>query len=135
LFKIGQVEASEDGDYEKMHFRNWFLWAVHDNLLDPKLFYCGCVPSQVYISGQNNRYWQSINLRHTIELFLHHQKIGVCCVPCNRTYLFWTEQCPPLFLSIREEERRYGYCMQNCTIAHTHTHTLMHTHTHCLLLH
>jgi hypothetical protein len=25
LFKIGQVEASEDGDYEKMHFRNWFL--------------------------------------------------------------------------------------------------------------
>jgi ferritin len=35
--KITQVEVTEKRDYERTNFCNWFLQAVHDGVLDPKL--------------------------------------------------------------------------------------------------
>jgi hypothetical protein len=37
-YKITQVKVIEEGDYgRRTHFCNWFLQAVHDGVLDPKL--------------------------------------------------------------------------------------------------
>jgi hypothetical protein len=36
-YKIRQVQAIEDDDYERTQFCNWFLQAIYDGLLDPKL--------------------------------------------------------------------------------------------------
>jgi DNA-binding MurR/RpiR family transcriptional regulator len=37
-YKITQVQVSEECDYRRRtHFCNWFLQAVHDSVLDPKL--------------------------------------------------------------------------------------------------
>jgi hypothetical protein len=37
-YKTTQVEVTEEGNYKRrIHFCNWFLWAVHDDVLDPKL--------------------------------------------------------------------------------------------------
>jgi hypothetical protein len=36
--KIIQAQAIQEGNYRsKTHFCNWFLWAVDDGVLDPKL--------------------------------------------------------------------------------------------------
>jgi hypothetical protein len=38
--KITQVQVIEEGDYgRRTHFCNWFLQAVHDGVLDPKLMF------------------------------------------------------------------------------------------------
>jgi hypothetical protein len=38
LYRITQVQAIEEGDYRRaVHFHDWFLWAVLDSVLDPKL--------------------------------------------------------------------------------------------------
>jgi hypothetical protein len=53
-----------------MQFCNWFLWAAHDGVLNPKFQFfideawfdlSGC------ITTQNNRYWGSINPRQNFE--------------------------------------------------------------------
>jgi hypothetical protein len=37
-YKIIQVQVTEEGDYgRRTHFCNWFLQAVHDGVLDPRL--------------------------------------------------------------------------------------------------
>jgi hypothetical protein len=36
-YKIRQVEVAEEGNCEKTYFCAWFLQAVHDSTLDPKL--------------------------------------------------------------------------------------------------
>jgi hypothetical protein len=81
--KITQVQVIEEGDYgRRTHFRNWFLQAVHDGILDPKLT---CFTDEAwfhlswYINAQINRYWSSINPKQTFEVSLHDQKIGVWC--------------------------------------------------------
>jgi hypothetical protein len=82
LFKIGQVQASEDGDYEKMHFVTGFceqyvmIFLTQNFFTGEALFHLRGI-----IRGQNNRYWQSIYLRQTFKVSLHRQKIGGCCVP------------------------------------------------------
>jgi hypothetical protein len=82
-YKITQVQVTEGGDYgRRMHFCNWFLQAVHDRVLDPKLniFHCEAwFHLSGYINAQNNRYWSSINPRQVFEVPLHDQKIGVWC--------------------------------------------------------
>jgi hypothetical protein len=81
--KIRQVQATEEGYYRgRMYFCNWFLQAVHDGLLNPKLTF---FTEEAWflltgrISAQNNRYWSSINQRQTFEVPLHNQEIGVWC--------------------------------------------------------
>jgi hypothetical protein len=58
-------------------FCDWFLQAVHDGVLDPKLTFFtdqAWFHLSGYINAQNNRYWSSINPRQTFD-----QKIGVWC--------------------------------------------------------
>jgi hypothetical protein len=82
-YKITQVQVIEEGDYgRRAHFCNWFLQAVHDAVLDPKLRFFtdeAWFHLSVYINDQNNRYWSSIHPRQTFEVPLHDQKIGVWC--------------------------------------------------------
>jgi hypothetical protein len=82
-YKITQVQVIEESDYgRRMHFCNWFLQAVHDGILDPKLTFFtdeAWFHLSWYINAQNNRYWSSINPRQTFEVPLHDQKIGVWC--------------------------------------------------------
>jgi hypothetical protein len=65
-----------------MHFCNWFLWAVPDGVLDPKVT---LVTDEAwfhligYVSAQNSRYWSSTNSRQTSKVPLHNQEIGVWC--------------------------------------------------------
>jgi hypothetical protein len=82
-YKITQVQVIEEGDYgRRTHFCNWFLQAVHDGVLDPKLTFFtdeAWFHLSSYISAQNNRYWSSINPSQTFEVPLYDQKIGVLC--------------------------------------------------------
>jgi hypothetical protein len=59
-YKITQVQVIEEGDYRKRtHFCNWFLQAVHDGVLDPKLTFFAdeaWFHLSGYINAQNNRY-------------------------------------------------------------------------------
>jgi hypothetical protein len=70
LDEIGATfQVIEEGDYERRaHFCNWFLHAVHNSVLDAKLtFFTDEVWFHLsgYISAENNRYWNSINLKQT----------------------------------------------------------------------
>jgi hypothetical protein len=71
-YKIAQVQVIEEGDYgRRTHFCNWFLQAVHDGVLDPKLTFFtdeAWFHLSGYINAQNNRYWSSINPRQTFEV-------------------------------------------------------------------
>jgi hypothetical protein len=81
--KVTQVQVIEEGDYgRRTHFCNWFLQAVHDGVLDPKLTFFtdeAWFHLSGYINAQNIRYWSNINPRQTFEVPLHDQKIGVWC--------------------------------------------------------
>jgi hypothetical protein len=83
LYKITHVHVIEECDYgRRTHFCNWFLQAVHDGVLDPKLTFFtneAWFHLSEYINAQNNRYWSSINPKQTSEVPLHDQKIGVWC--------------------------------------------------------
>jgi hypothetical protein len=60
-------QATEDGECKITRFCNWFLWSVHDGLLDPKITFFAdeaWFHLSACISAQNNGYWSSINLRH-----------------------------------------------------------------------
>jgi hypothetical protein len=49
---------------DTVYFCNWFLLAVHDGFLDPKLMFFTSEAWFLltgYISAENNRYWSSIN--------------------------------------------------------------------------
>jgi uncharacterized protein (DUF952 family) len=35
--KITQVQVINEGYYEGMHFCNWFLWVINDDVLDQEL--------------------------------------------------------------------------------------------------
>jgi hypothetical protein len=64
---------------EKDAFFNWFLQAVHDGVLDPKLTFFtdeAWFHLSGYINAQNNRCWSSINPKQTFKVPLHDQKIG-----------------------------------------------------------
>jgi hypothetical protein len=78
-----QVQVIEECDYgRRMHFCNWFLQAVHDGVLDPKLTFFtdeAWFHLSGYINAQNNGYWSSIKPKQTFEVPLHDQKIGVWC--------------------------------------------------------
>jgi hypothetical protein len=80
-YKITQVRAIEECDYgRRTHFCNWFLQAVHDGVLHPKLTFFtdeAWFHLSGHINAQNNRYWSSINPKQTFEVPLHDQKIGV----------------------------------------------------------
>jgi hypothetical protein len=82
-YKIAHVQVIEEGDYgRRTHFCNWFLQAVHDCVLDPKLTFFiddALFHLSGYINAQNNGYWSSINPRQMFEVPLHDQKIGVWC--------------------------------------------------------
>jgi hypothetical protein len=82
-YKITQVQVIEECNYgRRKHFCNWFLQAVHNSVLEPKLtFYTDEAWFHLsgYINAQNNRYWSSINLKQTFEMPLQDQKIGVWC--------------------------------------------------------
>jgi hypothetical protein len=78
--EVQAIENEEDEDERRTHFCNWFLQAVHDRLLEPKLTLFteeGWFHLSRYINSQNNRYWSSINKRQTSEVPLLDQKIGV----------------------------------------------------------
>jgi hypothetical protein len=59
-YKITQVHAIEEWDYgRRTHFLNWFLKAIHDGVLDPKLTFFtdeAWFHLSGYINAQNNRY-------------------------------------------------------------------------------
>jgi hypothetical protein len=38
-YKMTQVQVIEEDNYERTHFCNWFLQAVYDGVLDPKLIF------------------------------------------------------------------------------------------------
>jgi hypothetical protein len=80
--EITQIQVIEEGKYgRRTHFCNWFLQAVHDGVLDPKLTFFtdeAWFHLSGYINAQNNRYWSSINPRRMFEVPLRDQKIGVC---------------------------------------------------------
>jgi hypothetical protein len=82
-YKITQVQVIEECDYgRRTHFCNWFLQAVHDGVLDPKLTFFtdeAWFHLSGYINAQNNRYWSIINLKQMFEVLLHDQKIDVWC--------------------------------------------------------
>jgi hypothetical protein len=82
LYKMRQVSVTADGDCKRMHFCNWFLWAVHDSFLDPKLTFF-IAKAWFHLSGHmnahNNRYWSSINLKQISEVLLHEQKFSALC--------------------------------------------------------
>jgi hypothetical protein len=75
--------VNEECDYgRRTHFCKWFLQAVHDGVLDPKLTFFSdeaWFHLSGYITAQNNRYWNIINLKKMFEVPLHNQKIGVWC--------------------------------------------------------
>jgi Asp-tRNA(Asn)/Glu-tRNA(Gln) amidotransferase B subunit len=82
-YRITQVQVTEEGNYRRRaHCCNWFLQALHDGVLDPKLTFFtdeAWFHLSGYINAQNNRYWSSINLKQMFEVPLHDQKIGVWC--------------------------------------------------------
>jgi hypothetical protein len=82
-YKITRVQVIEEYDYgRRTHFCNWFLQAVHDGALDPKLTFFteeAWFHLSGYINAQSNKYWSSINPKQTFEVPLHDQKIGVWC--------------------------------------------------------
>jgi hypothetical protein len=140
-YKITQVQVIEECDYgRRTHFCNWFLQAVHDGVLDPKLTFFtdeAWFHLNGYINAQNNRYWSSINPRQTFEVPLPDQKTGVwCAITASRIVgpiffknTFNSEQyvsdiLRPLFGSITEEEKTYGYFMQDSATAHTATYSI-----------
>jgi hypothetical protein len=78
--KITLIQVTEEGNYERTYFCNWFLWVVHDDVTEPKLTFFAD-EAWFYLSGntnaQNNIYWSSINLRQTSEVPFQDQKIHV----------------------------------------------------------
>jgi hypothetical protein len=89
-YEITQVQVTEECDYgRRTHICNWFLQAVHDGVLDPKLTFFtdeAWFHQSGYNDAQNNRYRSSINPRQTFEVPLHDQKIGVwCAITASRT--------------------------------------------------
>jgi hypothetical protein len=77
-YEIRQVQATEDDNYERTHFSNWFLHSAHDGFLDPKLTFLtneAWFYLSEYIGVQTNRYCSSNNLRQTFQVSLHNQKI------------------------------------------------------------
>jgi hypothetical protein len=136
-YKITQVQAIEEWDYgRRTHFCNLFLQAVHDGVLDPKLTFFtdeAWFHPNGYINAQNNRYWSSINPKQTFEVPLHDQKIGVwCAITASRivgpiyfdntinSERYVTDILRPFFHSITEEEKTYGYFMQDGATEHCH---------------
>jgi hypothetical protein len=123
-----------------MHFCNWFLQAVHDGVLDPKLTFFtdeAWFHLSGYINAQNNRYWSSINLKQTFEVPLHDQKISVWCAITDSRIVgpiffentinserYVTDILRPFFGTITEEENTYGYFMQDGATAHTATYSI-----------
>jgi hypothetical protein len=67
-YKISQVQVIAEGYFERRtHFCNWFLWAVHDGVLDSDLTFTheAWFHQSGYISAQSCRCWSSINLIKT----------------------------------------------------------------------
>jgi inhibitor of nuclear factor kappa-B kinase subunit alpha len=140
-YKITQDQAIEEGDCQRrIHFCNWFLRAVHDGILDPKLTFFtdeAWFHLSGYINAQNSKYWSNINPRQTSEVPLHDQKIGVwCAISAARIVgpIFFEETInseryvsdilQPFFESITEEEKTYGYFMQDGATAHIATYSI-----------
>jgi hypothetical protein len=107
------------------------LQTVYDGVLDPKLTFFtdeAWFHLSEYINAQNNRYWSSINQRQTFEVPRHDQW---CVFTASRTVgpilfentinseWFVTDILRPFFDSITEEQKTYGYFMQDGATAHT----------------
>jgi hypothetical protein len=124
-YKITHVQVIEEGNYgRRTHFCDWFLQAVHDSVLDPKLtFFTDEVWFHLsrYINAQNNKYWSSINPRQSFEVLLYDQKIGVWCAITSSRIVgpiffentinserYVSDILRPFIGSITEEEKTYG---------------------------
>jgi hypothetical protein len=111
------------------------LQAVHDSVLDQKLTFFtdeAWFHLNGYINAQNKRYWSSINPKQTFDVPLHDQKICVwCAITASRivgpiffentinSERYVTDILRPFFESITEEEKTYGYFMQDGATGHT----------------
>jgi hypothetical protein len=104
-----------------MHFCNWFLQAVHDGVLDPKLTFFtheAWFHLNGYINAQNNMYWSSINPKQTFE---------VCPFTNSMTHIFLEHLIQSgmsltflgPFLRALWKKKRHGYFMQDGATAHT----------------
>lgn len=89
--KTRHVQATEDDYKKRTYFCNWFLWAVHDGVLHPKLTFftdeaCFCLSG--YINAQNNRCWSFWTFFSTPSW--SEDRCVMChdCYTNNRTHIF-----------------------------------------------
>jgi hypothetical protein len=134
--EIRAVQQLFPPDWEaRSRYCRWFQESVANGILDPELLFFSdeaWFTLKGNVNSLNNIYWCSKNSPVVPEVHSHDPKVGVWCAVSARKVIgpvFFEETINsyryvelillPFFQGLTEEEKLYGYFMQDGTMAHT----------------